>query len=51
MSDVSAVSTQGYILSICTALLMVLAVTILTSAVTRWASLLSGDQTPVPAES
>ncbi len=51
MSDVSSVSTQGYILSICTAVLMVLAVVILVSAVSKWASLLSGDRAPVPAES
>ena len=40
MSDVSSVSTQGYILSICTAILMVLAVVILVSAVSKWSSLL-----------
>ena len=47
----SAVSTQGYILSICTAIMMVLAVVILVSAVSKWASLLSSDRAPVPAES
>jgi len=51
MSDVGSVSTQGYILSGCTALLMVLAIVILVSAVAKWSSLLSGDQAPVPAES
>ncbi len=51
MSTVPGVSTQGYILSICTAILMVLAVVILVSAVAKWSSLLSSDQTPVPAES
>ena len=50
MSDVSSVSTQGYILSICTALLMVLAVVILVSAVSKWSSLLSNGRAPVPAE-
>ncbi len=51
MSTVPGVSTQGYILSICTVILMVLAVVILVSAVAKWSSLLSSDQTPVPAES
>jgi len=51
MSDVGSVSTQGYILSGCTALLMVLAIIILVSAVAKWSSLLSGGQAPVPAES
>ena len=51
MSDVGSVSTQGYILSGCTALLMVLAIVILVSAVAKWSSLLSGGQAPVPAES
>ena len=50
MSDVSSVSTQGYILSICTALLMVLAVVILVSAVSKWSSLLSNGRAAVPAE-
>ena len=50
MSDVSSVSTQGYILSICTAILMVLAVVILVSAVSKWSSLLSNGRAPVPAE-
>ncbi len=51
MSTVPGVSTQGYILSICTVILMVLAVVILVSAVAKWSSLLSSDQTPVPVES
>ena len=51
MSTVPGVSTQGYILSICTAILMVLAVVVLTSAVLKWSSLLSTDRAPVPAES
>ncbi len=51
MSDVGSVSTQGYILTSCTALLMVLAIIILVSAVAKWSSLLSGGQSPVPAES
>ena len=50
MSDVSSVSTQGYILSICTAILMVLAVVILVSAVSKWSSLLSNGRAAVPAE-
>ncbi|MBP7778554.1 MAG: carbon starvation protein A [Acidobacteria bacterium] len=52
MSPEGAVSTQGYILSICTAIMMVLAVVILTAAVSKWVSLLSDDdRTPMPAES
>jgi len=51
MSTVPATVTQGYILSICTAIMMVLAVVILASAVMKWASLLSNGRAPVPAES
>jgi carbon starvation protein len=51
MSTVPAQVTQGYVLSICTAIMMVLAVVILVSAVSKWASLLSNDREPVPAAS
>ncbi len=52
MSPDAGVSTQGYILSICTAIMMVLAIVILTAAVSKWVSLLSyDDRTPMPAES
>ncbi len=51
LSTVPATVTQGYILSICTAIMMVLAVVILASAVLKWSSLLSNDRAPVPAES
>ncbi|MGE0814892.1 MAG: carbon starvation protein A [Vicinamibacterales bacterium] len=51
LSPVSTVATQGYVLTICTAIMMVLAVVILVSAVAKWSSLLSNGRTPVPAES
>jgi carbon starvation protein len=47
--DVSVV-TQGYILSICTAIMLVLALIILASAIAKWASVLSNGQQPVPTE-
>jgi hypothetical protein len=45
------VSTQGYVLSICTALMLMLAVVILVSAAAKWASVLSNGHEPIPAES
>ena len=45
-----AVTTQGYVLSICTVLLMILAIVILASAFAKWASVLSNGSEPVPAE-
>jgi carbon starvation protein len=51
LSDVPAVVTQGYVLSISTVLMMVLAVVILGAAFAKWASVLSGNgREPVPAE-
>jgi carbon starvation protein len=41
---------QGYVLSVCTVLMMVCAVVILASAVAKWVSVLSSDSEPVPAE-
>ena len=45
-----ALYIQGYILSICTSIMLVLAVIILGSAIAKWVSVLSSPQTPVPAE-
>jgi carbon starvation protein len=50
-SDVPAVVTEGYVLSICTVLMMILAVVILGAAFSKWASVLGGNgREPVPAE-
>jgi carbon starvation protein len=45
-----AVATQGYVLSICTAIMIVLALVILFSAFSKWFGVLSGAQRPVPSE-
>jgi carbon starvation protein len=45
-----ALHVQGYILSICTAIMLVLAVVILGAAIAKWASVLSSPQRAVPAE-
>lgn len=45
-----ATHLQGYILTICTTMMIVLALVILTSAVTKWISLLSNGREPVAAE-
>jgi len=45
-----ALHVQGYVLSICTSIMLVLAVVILTSAVAKWVSVLSSPQRIVPAE-
>ena len=50
-SPIASVSTQGYVLSICTAVMMVLAVVILGSAIMKWSSLMSNGREPLPAES
>jgi carbon starvation protein len=52
LSDVPAVATQGYVLSICTVLLMILAVVILAAAFAKWASVLTNGngREPVPAQ-
>ncbi|MEW6321688.1 MAG: carbon starvation protein A [Acidobacteriota bacterium] len=42
---------QGYVLSICTAIMMVCAVIILGAAIAKWSSLLSNGRQPVPAQS
>ena len=42
--------TQGYILSICTAIMIVLALVVLGSAIAKWFSVLSGTQQPVASE-
>jgi carbon starvation protein len=49
LSTVPAVSTQGWVLTICTAIMMVLAIIVLVSAFARWASLYSSGGEPVPA--
>jgi carbon starvation protein len=46
----AALHVQGYILSICTAIMLVLAVLILGSAINKWVSVLSSPQRIVPAE-
>jgi carbon starvation protein len=46
----AAQQVQGYVLSICTSIMMVLAVVILTAAVAKWVSVLSSSQQPVAAE-
>ena len=50
-SPIAAVQTQGYVLSICTAIMIVLAIVILISTVSKWVSLLSNNREPVPSES
>jgi carbon starvation protein len=45
-----ALHVQGYVLSICTSIMLVLAVIILTSAIAKWVSVLSSPQRIVPAE-
>jgi carbon starvation protein len=49
-SPVASVQTQGYILSICTAIMIVLALVILFSAFAKWFGVLSGPQRPVTSE-
>ena len=50
-SNVPSVVTEGYVLSICTVLMMILAVVILGAAFTKWASVLSSNgREPLPAE-
>jgi carbon starvation protein len=51
LSTVPAVSTQGWVLTICTAIMMVLAIIVLISAFARWASLYASGGEPVPAQS
>ncbi len=47
----TAMQTQGYVLSICTAIMIVLAAVILFSAFAKWFNVLSGAQRPVATES
>ena len=43
--------TEGYVLSICTVLMMILAVVILGAAFAKWASVLSSNgREPLPVE-
>jgi carbon starvation protein len=49
-SPEAAVQTQGYVLSICTAIMIVLALVILLSAFSKWFGVLSGAQRPLPSE-
>ncbi len=51
LSTVPAVSTQGWVLTICTAIMMVLAIIVLVSAFARWSSLYASGGEPLPAES
>jgi carbon starvation protein len=50
LSPLAAVQTQGYVLTICTAIMIVLATVILVSAFAKWFGVLSGAQRPVPSE-
>ena len=50
LSNVPSVVTEGYVLSICTVLMMILAVVILGAAFAKWASVLSNGREPVPAQ-
>jgi carbon starvation protein len=50
VSDVPSVVTEGYVLSICTVLMMILAVVILGAAFAKWASVLSNGREPLPAQ-
>jgi carbon starvation protein len=45
-----AFHVQGYVLSICTSIMLVLAIVILGSAIAKWVSVLSSPQRTVPAE-
>jgi carbon starvation protein len=45
----AAMRTQGYVLSICTSIMLVLAVVVLASAVAKWVSVLSSSERPMPA--
>jgi carbon starvation protein len=49
-SPEAVVQTQGYVLSICTAIMIVLALVILLAAFSKWFSVLSGAQRPLPSE-
>jgi len=51
LSTVPGVSTQGWVLTICTAIMMVLAIIVLVSAFARWSSLYASGGEPLPAES
>jgi carbon starvation protein len=46
----AARNTEGWVLTICTSMMMILAVVILGSAVTRWVGVLNGSQQPATAE-
>jgi carbon starvation protein len=46
----AARNVEGWVLTICTSAMMVLAVVILGSAVQRWLSVLNGGRQPLPAE-
>jgi carbon starvation protein len=46
-----ATNVQGWVLTVCTAIMMVCAVIILASAVAKWAALLNNARQPVPVES
>jgi carbon starvation protein len=43
-------NVEGWVLTLCTSTMMVLAVVILGSAIHKWVSVVSGSQQPVPAE-
>jgi carbon starvation protein CstA len=42
--------TEGWILTICTTIMMILAVSVLAAAIQKWASVLSGGPVPATAE-
>jgi hypothetical protein len=46
----ASVVTQGYILSTCTGIMIVLALVVLGSAIAKWVSVLSNGRQPLPTE-
>ncbi|MGQ0736103.1 MAG: carbon starvation CstA family protein [Acidobacteriota bacterium] len=46
-----AARVQGWVLTVSSVIIMVCAIVILAAAIRKWASLLSGDRQPLPAES
>ena len=46
----AAQRVQGYVMAICTVIMIVLAIVVLTAAVAKWVSVLTSSQRPMPAE-
>ena len=51
LRDNATLVTQGYILSVCTAIMIVLALVVLGAAVGKWVSVLSNGTQPATSES